>query len=266
MAWFDIALLCIQLVSFMGQGLTAWKRRLCTDFEIDNKRAQHDVLFTHSGLSKRHCMMTCAADARCIAFNFRSGDGFCELLPELAKCYEPDDDNDFIFTQLKLADFKLLMAKQSKPPNTSNLQWVPYNSTATPSSYNIQVDNVRYVGLGFYKGMYLPAYWIASKKVVRFLYPPDNKRLRCDNGYLLNVQNPDQYKWVTFKVGNSISIGSVSAGSHVDATPLYIARVICEDGTRSGFYTYSVRMVYVACQKVLYPEGEIELLLHVWYE
>ena len=91
------------------------KRHLCVDFEMDNKRSQHGVISDYFGLHRRQCMMKCAADATCMAFNFRSRDGFCELLLGLSECYEPDDDDDFIFTQLKLPDFKSPLAKQSKP-------------------------------------------------------------------------------------------------------------------------------------------------------
>ena len=219
---------------------------------------------THLCRSRSQCMMKCAADAHCIAFNFRSGDGLCELLPGLPKCYEPDDRDDFIFTHLKLPNFNPLMAKQSKPPDTRDLQWVPCNSTTVPSSSNVKVTNDGYVGLGFYKGMYLPAYWKASKAQIRFL-SPSTKSVRCDHGYLLSVQNPKLYEWVAFQTGNPIPIGSVSAGSHVDATPLYIARAICEAGKRCGFYSSSFKRAYVSCRQPLQLDGEIEILIHKWY-
>ena len=262
---------CISIVSFailqlfMGECFTTMKRRLCVDFEMDHKRARYDVMSAQLCLSRSQCMMKCVADARCIAFNFRSGDGLCELLPGLPKCYEPDDHDDFIFTHLKLPDFNPLMAKQSKPPDTRDLQWVPCNSTTVPSSSNIEVANDGYVGLGFYKGMYLPAYWKASKAQIRFL-SPSNKSVRCAHGYLLSVQNPKQFEWVSSQTGSPIPIGSVSAGSHVDATPLYVVRIICEAGKRCGFYSSSFKRAYVSCQFPIDLDGEIEILLHEWYE
>ena len=254
------------LQPFMGQCSTTMKRRLRVDFEMDHKRAQHDVMSTYFGLSKRQCMMQCAADTRCTAFNFRSGDGFCEHLSSgLPKCYEPEDDSGFIFTQLKLPDFKPLMTKQSKPPDANDLQWVPCNSTTVPSSSNIKVTDVSYVSLGFSNGMYLPAFWKPLKNLLKFIYPLDNRTIRCDHGYVLSVKNLEQYQWMSFQTGNPIPFGSVSAGSHVDGTPLYIARVICEDGKRSGFYSSPFKRAFVSCQKPLHLDGEIEILIHGWY-
>ena len=138
--------------------LNSFNKHLRVDFEINHKRARYDVISTYLCLSKRQCMMKCAADARCTAYNFSSGYGFCEVLPIRPKCYDPDDDDDFVFTQLKLPDFKPLMAKQSKPPETRDLQWVPCNWTTAPSPSNIWVTNDGYVGLGFHKDMYLPAF------------------------------------------------------------------------------------------------------------
>ena len=195
---------------FTGECFVAMKRRLCVDFEMNHKRAQHDILSAHSGLSKGQCMMKCVADAPCTAFNFRSGDGFCEHMPELPKCYEPDDNEDFTFTQLRLPDFKPLMAKQAKPLGTSDMEWLPCDSTTVPTSSNVRVTSDIYVALCFHRGMYLPAYWKSSLKLMRVFYPPDDKGVLCDHGYVLSAQNPEQYKWASFHTGSPIPVGSVS--------------------------------------------------------
>ena len=258
-----VSLLSFALLQpFMHQCSATMKRRLRVDFEMDNKRSRHDVVSVHFGLSRRQCMMKCAADTRCTAFNFLSADGVCELLPELRKCYEPDDDDHFTFTQLKIPDSKPPMAKQSKPLDTNDLQWVPCNSTTASSSSNIQVKDEGYVALVFNKGMYLPAHWQASQGQLRFFYPPDNKAIRCHHGYVLSVQTPEQYQWAFFQIGNPIPTGTMSAGTHVDATPLYIVRIRCVSGKRSGFYSSSFRRAYVSCRNPLYPNGDIEILLH----
>ena len=197
------------------------------------------------------------------AFNFRSGDGFCELLLELPEYYEPSDYAGVVFTQLRQPDFRPPMAKQSKPPDTSYLQWVACNSTTVPSSFNIKVSNDRYVALGFNRGMYLPAFWRTSEKLVKMFYPPDEKSVRCDHGYLLSIENPDQYEWAAFQIGNPIPVGSVSAGSHVDATPFYIVRIICKNIKRSRFYSASFRSIYVGCFHRTVLNDEIEILLLV---
>ena len=207
---------------FMGECFVAMKRRLCVDFETNHKRAQHDILSAHSGLSRGQCMMKCAADARCTAFNFRSGDGFCEHMPKLPKCYEPDDNEDFTFTQLKPPDFKPLVAKQAKPLGTSDMEWLPCDSTTVPTSSNVRVTSDIYVALCFNRGMYLPAYWKSSLKLIRVFDPLGDKNVLCDHGYVISARNPEQYKWASFHTESPIPVGSVSAGSHVDATPLYI--------------------------------------------
>ena len=264
--WFVTSLIIMQ--PFMGKCIVTLKRHLSVDFEADHRRAPDGIISAHRGISRRICMLKCAADVRCTAFNFRSGDGFCELLPELPKCYEPDEDNDFIFTQLKQSDFKpaIAIVKQTKPPDTSYLQWVPCNSNTFPSSSNIQVSHGRFVALCFYKGLYLPATWIHSSKEMKSFYPPGNRKVRCDHGYLLSVQSRNHFKWASFRFGNPIPVGSVSAGSHVDATPFYIVRVMCQKGERSGFYAPSLRRAYVGCLKPVILEGEIEILFYVEWE
>ena len=260
--------LLLHLLLLIGHGLASQKRRLCIDFEMDHKRAQHDVLSANLCLSKRQCMMKCAADARCTAFNFRSGDGFCELLLALPECYEPGNDDDFIFTQLKLPNFQPPMAKQSKPLATSDLQWRPCNSTTAISSSNIQVTNNRHVALGFNKGMYLPGYFTPRGNIneIKMFYPPDDANARCDHGYLLSVQHPEQYQWVFYQPGYPIPSGSLSAGSHVDGTPLYIIQIICGTGKRSGFYSSSFERPYVYCNSPINLNSEMEILVYeFWY-
>ena len=264
---FAVILSFVLMQPFMEECFATTKRHLCVHFEMEHKRVQDNVMSVCLVQSKGQCMIKCAADARCTAFNFRSADGLCELLPDLLKCYEPDDNEDFLFTQLKLPDFKPPMTKQSKPLDTGDLQWVFINSTTVPSSSNIKVtESYRgYIALGFNKGMYIPAYWPLEK--VRMFYPPGDSKVRCHHGYLLSVKNPELYRWVPFHAGSPLPIGSVSAGQHVDGTSLYIARVICGSGKRSGFYSPSFGRAYVDCKRPpINLDGEMEILSYVWYE
>ena len=77
---------------------------MCRDASRDRSRHPRRMRNPHFYVSGMIPMLKCAADARCIAFNL--GNGFCVLPSRLPKCHEPDDNDEFISTQLTQPDFK----------------------------------------------------------------------------------------------------------------------------------------------------------------
>ena len=204
------------------------KRKLCTEFTIDDHKAEEPPVNTNFNQTKFQCMRACARERNCSTFNFRWIDGTCVLLPLTSSCMAKNAAAGWVYVSLAQCDF-ILPWHSRTPAVEGTWDWITTQSNpkfnkdliVLKDSFNFPRFAIR----TFYKGMYLPG-WSTEKIKFRSIDPLTSIRIRCSEGQFLSfpLGGNISYGWQWINAGNSVPSGAIVGGYGPEGEPLFIAQ------------------------------------------
>ena len=218
-----VILLCIVITKTM-----ATKRKMCVEFSILNSRWNRTVLKSIPGVRKSDCLIRCAHNPSCNAYNWIHTNGTCEL-PALGDCpgeSMEEEDSTFVHLADCTGHMPLVVARRNWSVDATCLAWRRVDAVRGVDSCagDIQRSSSHKACASIIhsKGTYLPG-WYINREVFRTV-TEDVKPLLCSGkgvGYLLRVAPGCPTDWVWYNVGEPIPTTAVQVSTWKDGTPLY---------------------------------------------
>ena len=176
-------------------------RKLCTEFMIDDHKAEEPPVNTNFNLTKFQCMRACARERNCSAFNFR----WIAFNFRWIACFFRWRHHAW-WRMLQLAGCMCLLPSVTSccpdsrtPAVEGTWYWITTQSNPKFNKDLIVLkdsfDFPRFAIRTFYKGMYLPG-WSTEKIKFRSIDPLTSIWIRCTEGQFLS-----------FPLGGNISYG-----------------------------------------------------------
>ena len=238
------------------------KTRLCVEYEIPNYWADEGALLVFCSLKRMHCMARCAHQSLCRAYNFRSTDGNCRLLPESPSCMTPNITEGWLYVALSTCSNHL--PRRSTRPADGRWKWITVTDNPKGRSDIVQFSG-RFPCRAFYKGLYIPGWWGAwpGQGVFRVALPHEKKKLTCMVGEFLVFLDPAEFVWDPMNNEYPVPANAVIGGYTPEWTPLYVARRLVGSRIMPGFYNAANKMFQISNDGYKeYTTGD--LLLNVW--
>ena len=173
----------------------AANKKMCVDFSLMNSRWDHTILKTILGVWNSDCLVRCAHNPSCGAFNWIHTNGTCELLPAFKDCpgdSMEEEDSTFVHLSTCTGDIPWVVARRNWSANATCLTWRRVDAFRGVDSCAADIlrspSPKACASLIPSKGTYLPG-WYINKET--FLTVTENgKPLVCLGpgvGYLLHV-------------------------------------------------------------------------------
>ena len=218
-----------------------YKTRLCLQYEISNYNSSAIRLKVLKRTSRVGCFIACVrhqhAQSSCRAFQFHRKQGLCELLPEVdLTCMAEDVAQGITFVGLSECRFSPTL--QSAIPENGTWRWVtdPPTKNGTVSKKS-PAGAVRYVTRVLHQGLYLPGFTHRKRFHSAGL---DRVPFTCKfNIQYLTFEDPSQYNWEPFQVGDPIPSMAIIGGYWSEYTPLYILKVTIAPSNAIFFAYYN---------------------------
>ena len=197
------------------------KTRLCLQCEINNYNSSAVRLKVLNRTSRVGCFIACVryqlTHSSCRAFQFHRKQGLCELLPEVdLTCMAGDVVQGITFVGLSKCHFSPPL--KSAIPENGTLCWVTDPHTKDGTVYERSpAGAVRYVTRVLHQGLYLPGFTHRKRFHSAGL---DRVPFTCKfNIQYLTFEDPSQYNWEPFQVGDPIPSMAIIDGYWSEYTP-----------------------------------------------
>ena len=217
------------------------KTRLCLQYEINNYNSSAVRLKVLQRTSRVGCFIACVRHQHthpwCRAFQFHRKQGLCELLPEVdLTCMAEDVAQGITFVGLSGCHFSPPL--QSAIPENGTWRWVTDPPTTDGTVYERSPRGaVRYVTRVLHKGFYLPG---RTDRKGFHSAGPDRVAFTCKfNIQYLTFEDPSQYNWEPFEVGDPITSMAIIGGYWPEYTPLYVLKVTTAPSNAIFFAYYN---------------------------
>ena len=247
---YDVNMKIIQLIligALLGYTVgqtnnSVFKRQKCLQFEMEDHTSTAPVIYRRYYNSKLECMTSCVRHRSCNTFQFRSTDGFCELLEVSEMCMSHKVTNGTTLVRLsgcnRSSPWKVVTSDQSK------LLWMEPHNVGPQRFILTTPDTRRQIARVLFNGTYVPGHvHILSGKF--FASTMADKLFRCDEAFhVLTYVHPDDYLWISFASGDEVPLSAVVGGYWRDETPHYI---IIEKHVLwiPGYYNGATKQIYV---------------------
>ena len=216
------------------------KRKRCVEFEINDFKPEENPIKTFSSLKKYQCLIFCAHDRNCSAFNFQFAGGTCVLLPTSSPCISPDTTVGWLYVSLATCRYR--PPWDTRTPDEGPWHWIPTNDLTRPDLIaSVSSTNVaRYVTRTNLRGMWVPGWRSNFSVEALFLAidPLDHSNARCPTGQYLSwpatAGGGPVWQWIN--AGDSAPSGAVIGGYGPIMEPLYIARYTHNTLYVPGYY------------------------------
>ena len=217
------------------------KRKLCTEFTVDDYKAEKNPINTNYNLTKSQCMLACAREKNCSAFNFRWIDGACALLLVISSCMVGNTTADWVYVSVSQCDFVVPWYSRT-PAREGPWDWVTIQSDSLSNSDLLGMtdvdDTTRFVSRVFYKGMYLPGWATGVVPNFRAIDPSTGILINCPSGQFLSFPViggifPD---WEWINAGDPVPSGAIVGGHGPRGEPLFVARYEQNTIAVAGYY------------------------------
>ena len=226
---------------------TTIKKRLCVEYQIQNSRRSGSILDTIHNMDGPQCLLKCADNPECKAYNLWRENGTCELLPKLKRCAEPVEHHGWTFIHLGpcLSRMPWTVGRFDRSAATSCLLWkrrdigpgimaCPANALWAPKTPG------RCASVFPDKGFYLPG-WYRDGTVVRMI-TGHGEAVRCKgSGYMLAERPECPVTWQEYTAGDLIPNAAVPLGAWKNGIPLYLVRA----GEYFGYYQPSAQTNFI---------------------
>ena len=219
----------ILLCNIIGETI-ATERKMCVEYRILHSRWNHTVLKSIAVIRKSDCLVHCARNPGCGAYNWIHTNGTCELLPSLGDCpgesMEEEEDSTFVHLEACTDEVPWVAPKRNWSEDTTCLTWRRVDAFSGVDSCAADIlrspSHLACASLIPSKGIYLPGWYINGQEFRTVT--EDVKPLVCSGngvGFLLRVAPRCPTNWIWYSVGEPIPINAVKASIWKDGTPLY---------------------------------------------
>ena len=241
----------------------ATKRKICIELSIGSSRWNRTVLKSIPGVRNSDCMVRCAHNPSCGAYNWIHTNGTCELLPVLGDCPgESVEEEDSMFVHLAdcTGHMPLVVARRNWSADSLCLTWRlvdTFNGVDSCAADILRSPSPEAcASLIPSKGTYLPG-WYINREAFRTV-TEDVKPLVCSGkgvGYLLRVAPGCPTDWVWYRVGEPIPTNAVQVSTWEDGTPLYFVTATDPPGDfwHIGYLLPSIPKTFIYSSDVYSP-------------
>ena len=249
----------------------ATKRKMCVEFRILHSRWNQTVLKSIDGLRNSDCLVRCARNPSCSAYNWIHTNGTCELLPALGDC--PGDsvekeDSTFVHLEACADEVPWVVPKRNWSEDTTCLTWHRVDAFRGIDSCADDIlrspSPLACASLIPSKGIYLPG-WYINGSAFRTV-TEDVKPLLCLGkgvGYLLRVAPGCPTDWVWYRVGEPIPTNAVQVSTWKDGTPLYFVTATDHTGFwHIGYLLSSMPQTFILAWDVKSP-ATVKILVFI---
>ena len=241
------------------------KRKLCLSQRLSSSRADYSILNTTVAFGENQCMINCARNADCWAFNFFTN-GTCELLTALGNCGEARPQTGSVFVQLSACEGA--NPQEFIPRNWTKddcLIWIPLNKESPcPPGVLMSSSNEFCLSLAPHHNLYMPG-WFYFPNAFRFARDDKRSPQKCPDGYVVKEAPGCTATWQGYIPGDPIPPNAAQVSVWRDGTPLYAVehlRDIAGDDF-IGYYLPTDQKTYIMMGEIFNPT-EVRILVLNW--
>ena len=237
-------------------------RKMCVEFSLMNSRWNQTILKTIPGVRNSECLVRCAHNPSCGAYNWIHANGTCELLPALGDC--PGDSMEeeystFVHLSTCAGDKPWVVTRRNWSADATCLTWRRVDAFVGVDSCAGDIlrspSPLACASIIPSKGTYLPGWYINGEEFRTVT--KDAKPLVCLGpgiGYLLRVAPGCPTDWIWYNVGETIPNNAVKVSIWKDGTPLYFVTSTDHTGFwHMGYLLPSIPQTFIYAWDVKSP-------------
>ena len=235
-------------------------RKRCVQFEMEDHSSTAAAIGRQYDVSKSQCLVSCARNRSCNAFNFRHIHGLCELLKISVICMSHKVTYGTTLVRLSKCEAKPKPPWKVIIPTQRKLQWMEPHVIGWQRVILTTPDPDRSIARVLHKGTYLSGYVINDD----FRGRQKDNNFKCNEAFqLLTYAQSSDYLWSNFTPGDYVPPSAVIGGYSRDKIPLYVISVKLDEW-KSGYYNIDTKETYVKYKKSVKAEQFRLLLENIW--